>query len=193
MRFRHCFDCCLESRSSFFVNIKFNGKLTFALAGVCERYVWCFCSQLQLQLLCIAIVIYENIYLQAINRQNLYVAKMSIGCGSKQLQIQMSLQLTKFAMKRGLQKFHAGFPRSCCLTISYSKRKIVTYINVYMSPYFWFWNKKSIYFNKKTVRSLKFKSKANQNSQSIQNNRSFAWWRHFTTMTRILQGFAILW
>ena len=32
MRFRHCFDCGLESRSSFFVNMKFNGKLTFVLA-----------------------------------------------------------------------------------------------------------------------------------------------------------------
>ena len=39
MRFRHCFDGGLESRSSFFVNMKFNGKLTFALAGVGERYV----------------------------------------------------------------------------------------------------------------------------------------------------------
>ena len=53
--------------------MKFNGKLAFVLAGVGERYVWCFCSQLQLQLLCIAIVIYENIYLQAINRQNLWI------------------------------------------------------------------------------------------------------------------------
>ena len=58
--------------------MKFNGKLTFALAGVGERYVWCFCTQLQLQLLCIAIVIYENIYLQAINSQNLYVAKNNV-------------------------------------------------------------------------------------------------------------------
>ena len=39
MRFRHCFDCGLESRSSFFVNMKFNGKLTFAVAGVGECYV----------------------------------------------------------------------------------------------------------------------------------------------------------
>ena len=77
-------------------------------------------------------------YLQAINRQNLYVAKMSIVCGSKQLQMQMSLQLTKSAMKRGLRKFHAGFPRLCCLTISYSKLKFVTDINVYMFPYLLF-------------------------------------------------------
>ena len=150
MRFRHCFDCGLESRSSFFVNMKFNGKLTFAVAGVGERYAWCFCSAVT-----IAITVYchcylgKCIYVQAINRQNLYIAKMSIVCGSKQLQIQMWLQLTKSAMKRGLRKFHAGFPRSCCLTISCSKRTFVTYINVYMSPYFWFWNKKSIYFNKK--------------------------------------------
>ena len=39
MRFRHCFDCGLESRSSFFVIMKFNGKLMFAVAGVGERYV----------------------------------------------------------------------------------------------------------------------------------------------------------
>ena len=39
MRFHHCFDCGLESRSSFFINMKFNGKLTFAVAGVGERYV----------------------------------------------------------------------------------------------------------------------------------------------------------
>ena len=39
MRFRHYFDCGLESRSNFFVNMKFNGKLTFAVAGVGECYV----------------------------------------------------------------------------------------------------------------------------------------------------------
>ena len=37
MRFCHCFDCGLESRSSFFVTMKFNGKLMFALAGVGEK------------------------------------------------------------------------------------------------------------------------------------------------------------
>ena len=47
-------------------------------------------------------------------------------CGSKQLQIQ---KLTKSAMRRGLRKFRAGFPRSCCLTISYSKLKYIAYIN----------------------------------------------------------------
>ena len=64
MRFHHCFDCGLESRSSFFVNMKFNGKLTFAVAGVSERYVWGFCSAtvhflfiMGENLLCIAIVI----------------------------------------------------------------------------------------------------------------------------------------
>ena len=98
-------------------------------------------------------------------------------------------------MQRGLRKFHAGFPRSCCLTNSYSKRKFVTCINVYMSPYFWFWNKKSIVFilTKKTVRCIKFKFKLNQNGQSVQNNGPFAWWRHFTTMTRILESFAFFW
>ena len=51
-----------------------------------------------------------------------------------------------------------------------------------------------IYFNKKkTVRCIKFKFKLNQNGQSVENNRPFAWWRHFTTMTRILQSFAFLW
>ena len=39
MRFRRCFDCGLESRSSSFVNMKFNRKLTFAMEGVGERYV----------------------------------------------------------------------------------------------------------------------------------------------------------
>ena len=65
MRFHHCFDCGLESRSSFFVNMKFNGKLTVAVAGVGERYVWGFCSAIAhfffynggKILLCIAIVI----------------------------------------------------------------------------------------------------------------------------------------
>ena len=174
--------------------MKLHGKLTFAVAGVGERYVWCFCSAIA-----IAITVYcycylgkYKLYLQAINRQNLYVAKISIVCGSKQLQIQMWLQLTKSAMKRGLRKLHAGFPRSCCLTNSYNKRKFVTFINVYMSPYFWFWNKKGFISTTKTVRSLKFNFKLNQNGQSVQNNTPFAWWRHFTTMTRILQDFAFL-
>ena len=64
MRFHHCFDCGLESWSSFFVNMKLNGKLTFAVAGVGERYVWGFCSAIAhffynggKILLCIAIVI----------------------------------------------------------------------------------------------------------------------------------------
>ena len=39
---------------------------------------------------------------------------------------------------------------------------------------FGFETKKSIYFNKKTVRSLKFKLKLNQNGQSVQNDRPFA-------------------
>ena len=58
MRFHHCFDCGLESRSSFFVNMKFNGKLTFAVAGVGECYVWSFCSAIAIATpLYIAIVI----------------------------------------------------------------------------------------------------------------------------------------
>ena len=61
-------------------------------------------------------------------------------------------------MKRGLRKFHAGFPRSCCLTISYSKLKFVTYINVCFLI-FGFETKKVFISTKKTVRSLKFKFK----------------------------------
>ena len=38
-------------------------------------------------------------------------------------------KLTKSAMKRGLREFRAGFPRSCCLTISYSKLKYIAHIN----------------------------------------------------------------
>ena len=92
MRFRHCFDCGLESRSSFFVNMKFNGKLTFAVAGVGECYVWSFCSPIAIATpLYIAIVISEKLCIQAINRQNLYIGKMSTFCASKQLQIQMWL------------------------------------------------------------------------------------------------------
>ena len=39
MRSHNCFDCGFESRSSFLGNVKFNGKLRFAVAGVGERYV----------------------------------------------------------------------------------------------------------------------------------------------------------
>ena len=53
MRFRHCFDCGPESRSSFFVNMKFNEKLTCVWVNVMFDV---FARQLQLQLLCIAIV-----------------------------------------------------------------------------------------------------------------------------------------
>ena len=58
MRFRHCSDCGLESRSSLFVNMKLHGKLTFAVAGVGERYVLCFCSAIA-----IAITVYCYCYL----------------------------------------------------------------------------------------------------------------------------------
>ena len=54
-------------------------------------------------------------------------------------------------MKRGLRKFQAGFPRSCCLTNPYSKLKFVTYINVSCFLIFGFETEKSIYFNKKHV------------------------------------------
>ena len=78
--------------------MKFNGQLSFAVAGVGERYVLMFllgnCTFLYNEekfLLCIAIVISENRCVQAIYRHNLYVAKMSIICRSKPLQIHMSL------------------------------------------------------------------------------------------------------
>ena len=69
MRFHHCFDCGLESRSSFFVNMKFNGRLTFAVAGVGERYVWGFCSAIAHffynggKIYCVLLLLFRRIYI----------------------------------------------------------------------------------------------------------------------------------
>ena len=69
MRFHHCFDCGLESRSSFFVNMKFNGKLTFAVAGVGELYVWGFARQMHIffysggKFYCVLLLLFRRIYM----------------------------------------------------------------------------------------------------------------------------------
>ena len=102
--------------------------------------------------------------------QQLIVTRFS-QCGSKQLQIQ---KLTKSAMRRGLRKFRAGFPRSCCLTISYSKLKYITYINwqiVFLKKRI----ETSIHLNKTSCASFKIQIQLKSNYIKIvnlQKNRS---------------------
>ena len=102
--------------------------------------------------------------------QQLIVTRFS-QCGSKQLQIQ---KLTKSAMRRGLRKFRAGFPRSCCLTISYSKLKYIAYINwqiVFLKKRI----ETSIHLNKTSCASFKIQIQLKSNYIKIvnlQKNRS---------------------
>ena len=71
-------------------------------------------------------------------------------------------------MKRGLRKFRAGFPRSCCLTISYSKLKYIAYINWWI-VYFLFSNEKGIYFNKTSCAFFKIQIQVKSNYIKIVN------------------------